>query len=155
MEKQSLRTVWGVVLSTGTVLIVCNFVGGYFWLRPPTVFDFPDARVSYRTGGSTRTITFLVRDAKGRPIQGVRVASESFSGWTSYESTDDQGRAILEPAEGEVTAVEVDGRTVRFYHENQTRIEKEFLPDCDRGLIFNVELRIEDAEQSAADRSRN
>jgi hypothetical protein len=103
--------------------------------------------VSYKTGGTALTITFVVRDAKGRPIRGLRVASESHSGWTQYVRTDDEGRAVLEPAEVEVIAVEVDGRTVCFEHE--TRIKEEFLPSCAGGLIFNVELRTEDAEPDA------
>ena len=136
-------------MTIGSVLIVCTIVGGYLWLRPPTVFDLPDARVSYRTGGEIGTVTFLVRDAKGRPMQGVRVASESYSGWTNpYETTDDTGRAIVKPAEDEVIAVEVDARTVQLMpkmrqHDALVRcIEEElFIPHCARsGLIVNVEL---------------
>jgi hypothetical protein len=84
------------------------------------------------------------------------VASDSHSGWTQYEKTDDAGRAVIIPGEEEVTAVEIGGRFVCFEHEHQTRIEKEFLPDCAGGLIINVELRTEDAIQNAvADRPRD
>jgi hypothetical protein len=147
MAMHGLRTVWDVALINGTVLTICTVVvgGGYLWLRPPTVFDLPDARVSYKTGGAGGTVTFLVRDAKGRPIEDVRVNSESYSGWTSKDvRTDDAGRAAIWPGEEEVIAVEVDGRIVRF--ERKTRIENEFLPNCSGGLIFEVELRREDSE---------
>jgi hypothetical protein len=145
MAQRSLRTVWSVALTIGAILIVCTLVGGYLWIRPPTVFYFSDARVSYKTGGTDFTVTFLVRDAKGRPMQGVRVASESYSGWTQYETTDDAGRAIVKPAEDEVIAVEVDGRIVHF--RPKTRIEEElFLPHCvGGGLIVNVELTAKNA----------
>ena|SRR5215469_16322216 len=141
VAKESQRAIVCVVLTIGTILIVCTIIGGYFWLRPPTVFDLPDARVSYKRGGADFTVTFLVRDAKGRPMPGVRVASESYSGWTQpYETTDDAGRAIVKPAEDEVIAVEVDGRIVHF--KPKTWIEEElFLPNCARGgLIVNAEL---------------
>lgn len=129
----------GVILTIGTVLIICTIVGGYLWLRPPTAFHLPDARVSYSAGGPDLTVTFLVRDAERRPIEGVRVNSESYSGWAQYEKTDGAGRAVVKPAEVEVTALEVGGRIVQL--EPKTRIEKElFLPSCVPGMIVNVEL---------------
>src|SRR4051812_18422815 len=103
-------------LAVGAILAVCVALWCFWWLSPPTVFDIPGAQVSLDEGGGpSGTVTFIVRDVGGRPLPGIVVASQSYSGWANEEpTTDATGRAVIKPGEAEVIAVKVGHLTAEF-----------------------------------------
>jgi IS5 family transposase len=67
--------------------------------------------VTWSTGGEPHTIVFHVtRD--GRPVSGVTLDTESTSGTTGEELTDESGSAVFRPGEGEVVYIYIDRRQI-------------------------------------------
>jgi hypothetical protein len=80
----------------------------------------------------------MVRDSTDRPLTGVTVMSESWSGTTEEVTTDAAGMATIRPGESEVLAVFIDDREFRL---SWPGIFEHLAPSCSNGLTFKVTIR--------------
>ncbi len=131
-----LALVLAVVVPAISVIGCC---GGFWWTCLRAEFSAPGMRVSNQSGGTRGAVRFTIVDRSGAPVPDVKVASQSFSGWTQDAITDAAGQATIWPGETEVLAVRVGSTETRF-RPDQFEIEMFFSPDCSAGLLVSVVL---------------
>ena len=105
----------------------------------PSRYSADGISFTFRDGGHPGALTFVIRDSHDRPLPGVTVMSESFSGTTKKFITDASGAATIEPGEVEVLAVYIANHEFRLRSRNAI-LEMQG-PDCNSGLTFNVIMR--------------
>ena len=110
------------------------------WLSLPVHYGGNGVSLQISEGGSPGKITFIVLDTQQQPMPQIKVVSASYSGTTPFVVTDASGHAVIDPAESEVTAVEIGGRWFGF--ENRfLPLGFEELPSCTQGLTIKATIK--------------
>jgi hypothetical protein len=133
-DQTTSRKTWRRRIVVTGVFFFLLFVW-WFYLRSG-VPTFPPW-VTWSTGGEPHTIIFHVTRG-GRPVSGVALDTESTSGITGEELTDESGSAVLRPGEGKVVSIYIDHRQILLRPVPPGGWF--FLPSCHRGLTFHVAL---------------
>lgn len=130
------RRHWTEMKRTWIAIWLLDFI---LWLSLPVRYG--DSKLSLRLveEGVPSKIIVTVLDMQKRPAPGIKVLSSSRSGTGPAAFTDTTGRAIIDPAEDEVTAIWIDGRGFGF--ENQLISPLEALPSCENGLTIHAHLK--------------
>ncbi len=125
-------------LALAVVLICFSF----WWFCLRAIYFAPGIRVSFSHDATPGTVAFVVHDQHDRPLVGVPVDSESFSGTAGEVLTDQGGHAAITPGESEVVAVYIDHREFHLRPGGPLGLlENLFSPICDPGLTFYVTIR--------------
>ena len=137
-DHKTSRKRWRRRFATaGTLLFLLVFWWLYLRSGVPTSPWIASPWITWSTGGEPFTIIFHVT-SEGRPVPGVALDTESTSGTTGEELTDESGTAVFRPGEGEVVCIYIDHRKILLRPVPPG--EWFFLPSCHKGLTFHVVL---------------
>ncbi|MDP1592120.1 MAG: Ig-like domain-containing protein [Prosthecobacter sp.] len=128
---------WTEMKRTWFVIWLLDFM---LWLSLPVRYGDSKISLQLQEGGAPGKIIVTVLDMHKKPVPGIKVLSSSHSGTGPAAFTDATGRAIIDPAESEVTSLWVDGRGFDF--ENRfINLALRQLPLCENGLTIHATFK--------------
>ena len=95
-------------------------------------------RISLKSGSEDRAVTFVVKNADGKPAPGITVSVVNTSGQDGSSQTDEYGVAVCPQHETEIVGVWIKGTYCEF--AKIPLIDVIFRPNCSSGLVVEVKL---------------
>jgi hypothetical protein len=109
-----------------------------WWILLRRVYFEDGMRISLKSQGRERAVTFVVEGPDGKPAPGVTVSVVNTSGNDGNLQTDEHGVAVSPQDETEIVSVWIDDTYCEF--SKIPLIDALFRPDCATGLTVEVKL---------------
>ena len=124
-----------LIRRVGIVALILLIV---WWFTLRRVYYEDGMRISLKSGSEEGAVTFIVKNADGKPAPGVTVSVENTSAQDGDTHTDEYGVAVCPQHETEIVGVWVDGTYCEF--SKIPLIDTVFRPNCASGLVVEVKL---------------